>query len=615
MKRYALLLVVFLALAACISNGDTPPAASTALSTSASVAGAAPSAAITAAPTGAPPAPATDALTVTPTLDPTIERPDTPAPPLTPVPSATPGPSGFAPPAPVPGFDDGLVLIANDGSVIIYTPSTGRVETLFGPNTYRMGSFDGPDPIWLPPRLSPDGRRLLLPRVSDTWLAERAAPGGTTSRATAAPLIAERLWATWAPDSRRVVYAATEPGMQDFGGGQIYVQDIAGGEPRLLTTLPSDAFWAIWSPGCAADDTSGDCGRSIAALGSGDDSIGLAVWVIDSETGEARELGRFDPPNIDLTTWLRWTADETGLIGRADGYDIFFPLDGGAARPLVVETGAATAYGHVAPDGSSYLRLEYSASDTTRLVFGRLAAGDEVAAPGPYERVVVEGWTSDSRFVVLSAVVDGVGGLYAIDLAGWPVVGEPVFLATDAYLLGLEWQMAQRATVAEARPWATTEPPLPAGPVGTWIRHDWPAANLQVAAPAGWRFEVREPYGDAVLANYAATSYGLVALSDEQLRVELSWSYTTAGDLPPFSVEGMQSTFFEHDVAAVIIGDVTGARLTGKVSPECEQLVFPHHDGQRRGELWLTYCPATEQWRAFMAEFVAQLGLTAAAAP
>ena len=323
-----LLLFVFLALTACVSDENGPPVAFTAKPTSTM-------ATLLAAAT--PLLTATAAPSTTPTLDPTIARPDTPAPPLTPVPSATPGPSGFSPPARVPGFDEGLVLIADDGSVIIYTPGSGRVETLFGPNTYRLGSFDSPDPVWLPPRLSPDGRRLLLPRIGDTWLAERAAPEGNVAQATARPLLDERLWATWAPDSRRIVYYATEPGMQDFGGGLIYVLDTVGeGEPQLLTTLPVDAFWAIWSPGCAADRTSGDCGRSIAALGAGDDAIGLAVWLMDSQTGKARELGQFDPPNIDLTTWLRWSTDGTGLIGRADDSDVFFPLDGGAPRPLVV---------------------------------------------------------------------------------------------------------------------------------------------------------------------------------------------------------------------------------------------------------------------------------------
>jgi hypothetical protein len=618
MKRYTLL-VVFLALTACVAGGNALPAASTPASTTATAV-ATTEAAPTATATAALPAAATTVPTPLPTLDPTIERPDTPAPPLTPIPTATPAASGFVPPAPVAGFVDGLVLIPNDGSVIIYTPASGRVETLFGPNTYRLGSFDGPDPVWMPPRLSPDGRRLLLPRISDTWLAERAAPDATPAQATARPLIAERLWATWSPDSRRIVYTANSLVVGSQNPGAVYVQDVSGsGAAQLLVELPAEppgtVFWPIWSPGCAAADAGGDCGRSIAALGAGDDDSGLAVWLIDSETGATRQLGTFRPPPIDLTDWLRWTTDGAGLIGRSFGYDVYFPLDGGALRPLVVETGAATPYGHVAPDGSSYLRLEYPDPETTRLVFGRLATGEEVVAPGPLQRVIHEGWTSDGRFVVISAVADGVAGLYAIDLAGWPAVGEPALLATDAYLLGLEWEMARRATVVDWRPWATTEPPLPAAPVAEWTRHEWAVAGLQVAAPPGWRFEVGGPYGEAVLANYAATSTGLVALGDEQVRVEMMWQYATVGELDPLSVEGIASTYFQHDVEAVAVGDITGARLTSTVSPVCEQLVFPHHDGQHRGELWLTYCPATNEWREFMVEFVAQLGLQVAVAP
>lgn len=604
MKRHTLLLVVFLALTACVSDGDAPPAASATLPTSTV---AAPTAAATAtpAPTAAPLA--------TPTLDPTIERPDTPAPPLTPVPSATPGPSGFVPPAPVPGFGEGLVLIPDDGSVIVYTPGSGQVETLFGPNTYPLGSFDGPDPVWTPPRLSPDGTRLLLPRVSDTWLAERAAPAANGAQATAGPLLAERLWATWSPDGRRIVYTAHSLAAEGHAGGAVYVQDVAaGGAAQLLTELPVEppqtVFWPIWSPGCAAGEA-GDCGRSIALLGP-HEGEGWSVWLIDSQTGASREMGAFRPPAVDLLDWLRWTADGTGLIAQADDSFVYFPLDGGAPRPVVVEHGAATSRGHVAPDGASYLRLEYPEPETTRLVFGRPATGEEVVAPGRYERVVHEGWTSDSRFVVISAVVDGVAGLYAIDLAGWPAVGEPTLLAGDGvYLLGLEGEMAQRATVVDLRPWATTEPPLPAGPVSSWTRREWATAGLQVAVPAGWRFE------EGVLANYSATSYGLVALNDNQVWVQMSWQYATVGEMNPFSVEGIASTNFEHDVEAITIGDITWARLTNTVSPLCERMVFPHYDGQHRGELWITYCPATDAWREFMVEFVAQLGLAATVAP
>jgi hypothetical protein len=227
MKRYTLL-VVFLALTACVAGGNALPAASTPASTTATAV-ATTEAAPTATATAALPAAATTVPTPLPTLDPTIERPDTPAPPLTPIPTATPAASGFVPPAPVAGFVDGLVLIPNDGSVIIYTPASGRVETLFGPNTYRLGSFDGPDPVWMPPRLSPDGRRLLLPRISDTWLAERAAPDATPAQATARPLIAERLWATWSPDSRRIVYTANSLVVGSQNPGAVYVQDLVAG--------------------------------------------------------------------------------------------------------------------------------------------------------------------------------------------------------------------------------------------------------------------------------------------------------------------------------------------------------------------------------------------------
>ena len=117
MKRYTLLLVLFLALTACVSEGDAPPATTTAQSTLASV--------------------------TPPTLAQTIERPPAPAPPP-PVPLATPAPSGFTPPAAgLPGISDGLVLVPPDGSLIVYTPADGRVETLLGPGDYTLSEDSG----------------------------------------------------------------------------------------------------------------------------------------------------------------------------------------------------------------------------------------------------------------------------------------------------------------------------------------------------------------------------------------------------------------------------------------------------------------------------------------
>ena len=604
MKRYTLLLVVLLALTACVSDGDAPPAAVTALPTLATIA---PPATLAATPTSA----ITVAPSATPALDPAIERPDTPAPPLTPVASATPGPSGFRPPAEgIPGFSDGLVLAPPDGSLIVYTPADGRVETLLGPGYYTLNGESGPvDTIW-PPRFSPDGRLMVAPRpAGDTWLIHRGPTGDAAPMSTVSKLHDLRLWFTWAPDSRRIVYtlAGQAP---EVSRGQVYVQDVVTGDaPRLLVDLPPFAAWPVWSPGCAATAATGDCGRSIAVSAADGDAI--AIWLVDATTGAARKLGRFRPPPVDGHLWHRWAADGTGVIAQADDNQIFFPLDG-AARPLVWELAAAPSSHSLSSGGRLFADLVYDAPGSQQVVVGDTATGETVVASQRFEIAYLDGWTSDGRYAIawLSQPLEAgaPSGLYAIDTAGWPAVQTATPLGVDVDQLGLESVMIAQATAVETQPWATVAVAHAAGPPESWPRREWVGPGLALAVPDGWRAQPLDQHHYAV-ANYDVTSPGLLVLEDDLFRADLFWSTYPSDQAPPFSVAAIREEYYGKDVSEIQIGDVTGAVLADQVTPLCETIILPHDAPGLRGQLWTTYCPATAQWREFVIEFLAQLEL------
>lgn len=601
MRRATLLLIVFLALTACVSDGDAPPAAATAPATG------------TSEPTPAP----TDPPTVAPTFAPALERPATSAPPPTPSPTpsptATPTPSGFVPPPEgVPGFSDGLVLVPSDGSLVVYTPADGRVETLLGPGYYDLSGDMGLVPLVWPPRFSPDGRLMVAPRpAGDTWLIRRGLTDDPAPLATASQLNDRRLWFTWAPDSRRIVYSLAGLQAPEVSSGAVYVQDVAGEVPRLLADLPPFAGWPLWSPGCAGAVAGGDCGRSIAVAAA--DGGAVAIWLVDATTGEARQLGRFRPPPVDGHLWHRWAAGGTGVIAQADGNQIFFPLEG-TARPVVWELAAAPSSHGLSPGGRLFASLVYDAPGEQRMVIGNSATGETVAASRLYEIAAIEGWTGDGRYALAwlnrPREEGQPSGLFAVDTTAWPAAqtATPLGIGIETTRLGLESVMIAQATVVETQPWATVGPALAAGPPETWTRREWAGAGLALAVPAGWRAQPLDQY-HFVVANYDVAAPGLLALADEQFSADLFWSYTLSDDPPEFSVETMREMHFNKEVTAIQAGDVTGVVLADAVTPVCETVVLPHDAQGYYGELWLTYCPATEQWRGVVAELLAHLEL------
>ena len=589
-----LLLMVLLALTACVSDGDAPPVAT------------APATGL-AEPKPAPTAPPT----VAPTVAPTLERPDTPTPPA-PSPTPTSAPSGFVPPPEgVPGFSDGLVLVPSDGSLVVYTPADGRVETLLGPGYYDLSGDMGLTPDVWPPRFSPDGRLMVAPRpAGDTWLIRRGPADDPAPLATVSQLHDLRLWFTWAPDSRRIVFSLAGLQAPEVSSGAVYVQDVvAGEEPRLLADLPPFAGWPLWSPGCAGAAAGGDCGRSIAVATA--DGGAVAIWLVDATTGAARQLGRFRPQPIDGHLWHRWAADGTGVIAQADGNQIFFPLEG-AARPAVWELAAAPSNHGLSPGGQLFASLVYDAPGEQRMVIGNSVTGETVAASQLYEIAAIEGWTGDGRFALAwlnrPREEGQPAGLLAVDTAAWPAAqtATPLGIGMETNRLGLESAMIAQATVVETQPWATVGPALPAGPPETWSRREWAGVGLGLTVPPGWRAQPLDQY-HFVVANYDVTAPGLLALGDEQFRADLYWTGYFGNEGPEFSVQALREMYYNKDVTEIEVGGVVGAMITERVTPVCATVMLPHAAAGNKGELTLTYCPATEQWRGLVMEFLAQL--------
>ena len=103
------------------------------------------------------------------------------------------------------------------------------------------------------PQLAPDGSRAAFVRVgvdrerddyeTSIWLV--ATGGGEPRRLTLGPRDAGP---RWSPDGSRLLFVRRPEAEGKVRPGQIYVLNLAGGEPRPLTDLPEGAHSGAWSP-------------------------------------------------------------------------------------------------------------------------------------------------------------------------------------------------------------------------------------------------------------------------------------------------------------------------------------------------------------------------------
>ncbi len=122
-------------------------------------------------------------------------------------------------------------------------------------------------------------------------------PDGRRERQLLAPSESFRVWGGWSHDGRRVAYAATEPGSDDF---DIYVIDLADGRPRRVYKGAGGIYVASWRP---------DGGALILTKTRGEDAND--VLYLDLETGQAETL--FQPEEAASYSSFAWTPDGGGF--------------------------------------------------------------------------------------------------------------------------------------------------------------------------------------------------------------------------------------------------------------------------------------------------------------
>ena len=174
--------------------------------------------------------------------------------------------------------------ISNDGKTVVFeeqsiNPVGIYLRKLDGSPAVRIGDGNSGG-------LSPDGRWVLTWNKKLTIVPTGA--GEPKTLEDAGLLVA---YASWFPDGHRVLLSAAEPGH----GSRLYVQDLAGGEPRPITpNLVSTKFHAV-SPD----------GKWIFATGAD-----RRIAIYPAEPGEPRPVPGLEPEEIPM----RWTPDGKALF-------------------------------------------------------------------------------------------------------------------------------------------------------------------------------------------------------------------------------------------------------------------------------------------------------------
>jgi len=496
---------------------------------------------------------------IPPTATSTVEPTDAPTPSLT----STPSPAKVLGITPSPPSTDTVLLARADGSLVLHPLSGGPERMLLGPDLYDVSGDAFLTRIASPVRMSPNGEWLLVPTPDDgTWLVSL---DGETQRRVAP----ERLTATWAPDSERIVFRGEsrpergEQGAED-SASEITVQTtVDGGEPRVLTALPGKARFPTWSPGCGGP---GD--DQIAAFST---EAGTAtVWLLDAGSGERRMLGQFVPVATEgAPGMIRWSPDcqEVWLDARFGAHA--FPVDGSGPRPLV------TRRRNLSPDG----RLRAAAvripdQNGGQLVVSDANFGASVTYDTSFEQPEGVHWTSDGHRVLVESYTGDGYKVWAVD----PAVGKPELVAEGVTFLGTLDGLGQESTEVASQRMSVRALP-PAGPPDTWVAHELPPLSLRLRAPEAWRFEVDDMGATqvATLTNFELEgAQGGASLGEDHIEVTFALlQRPPTGDFTAWLSETVEME--QHLVAAepITVGGQRGARFRSIVSPVSEEVRVP----------------------------------------
>jgi Tol biopolymer transport system component len=198
-----------------------------------------------------------------------------------------------------------LAVSASNTGLLVYQTggaTTSRLQ-LYDRAGHELHAIGEPGAYW-EPTLSPDGRRLAVPRIDTEGLAASIWVGdlerGNLARLTSqAPIAATPIWSA---DGRRIVYGG-------YPSGEVFVRDAGGAEPEKMLFRS-----AVFTP---LDDWSRD-GRLLFYEVIDWKSFHTDVWVRDLQAGQTRPVlqAKFSQSGARLSpdgTWLAYQSEESGI--------------------------------------------------------------------------------------------------------------------------------------------------------------------------------------------------------------------------------------------------------------------------------------------------------------
>jgi dipeptidyl aminopeptidase/acylaminoacyl peptidase len=308
------------------------------------------------------------------------------------------------------------------------------------------------------PAVSPDGKwvafqltEVELPsgeRNTDVYLAPVA--GGPPRRLTSHPKSDTR--PRFSPDGRRLAFLSNRE-----GSSQVYVLDLAGGEPAKAATLPNgaDAFtWVddrsllatsdVWPEGRDPKEPPAGSARVYTSLfvrhwDAWEDGKRRHLFVVPLEGGAARDLtpGDRDVPPFSLGgpddygvspdgKEVCFSRNDDKLPATSTNADLFVvPVAGGEAKKIAASPGYDGACRY-SPDGTriafrAQMRGGYEADRWRLLVYDRKAAVTRNLTESFDRRVGEPAWSADSLTLYFTAEDQARSPLYAVPAAGGPV--------------------------------------------------------------------------------------------------------------------------------------------------------------------------------------------------
>lgn len=238
------------------------------------------------------------------------------------------------------------------------------------------------------PRISPDGRQVAYTvtrvdraanrRVSTIWLAS-ADGSGTPRQLTAGHLSSSA--PRWRPDGQALSFTGVRPvpGDESSSRPQAYLLDLAGGEPRKITSLPNGATGCDWSPDgtrllCSSRTGPGDrkpfssdvrhyTGLSYKFNDSGwFDDKRSHLYVIDVATGRATQITSGDGWNDTDPQWspdgtrVAFVSNRTGREHDGDEDDDVWVVPATGGEPLLIsDKSKGSGSPRWSPDGKTIL--------------------------------------------------------------------------------------------------------------------------------------------------------------------------------------------------------------------------------------------------------------------